>query len=158
MKDIEGYEGLYAVTEDGHVWSYRKNRFLSDRPTAQGYHRVVLCKDGKQTHKYIHQIVASTYIPNPNGYTIINHKDENPGNNCVDNLEWCDQKYNINYGTRTERVAAKLSKSIYCVELDRVFKSQKEAAKELDICQSGISFVLTGKMQTYKGYHWKYVN
>lgn len=51
----------------------------------------------------IHRLVAEAFIPNPNNYPCINHKDENPSNNNIDNLEWCTYKYNANYGTGVER-------------------------------------------------------
>ena len=59
-------------------------------------------KEGKQNYLLGHRIVATTFIPNPDNLPQVNHKDENKLNNSVDNLEWCDEKYNSNYGTRIE--------------------------------------------------------
>ena len=104
-KDIEGYEGLYQVSNLGIVKSLPrqyKNRKCNERIKSpslagKGYYRVSLCKNGIIKYYYIHQLVAKTFIPNPNNYKLVNHKDENKLNNCVDNLEWCDYKYNLNY-------------------------------------------------------------
>ena len=63
----------------------------------------MLCKNGKTKRFSVHRLVAKAFIPNPNNLPIINHKDENPSKNIVDNLEWCDNKYNCNYGTLHKR-------------------------------------------------------
>ena len=152
LKDIKDYEGLYAITRNGNVWSYKSNKFLKPGLTKDGYNRVILCKEGKRKTNYIHRLVAEAFIPNPDNLPQVNHKDENKQNNCVNNLEWCDAKYNINYGTRIERI----SKPVYCIELDRTFKSQVEAARELGINQGNISSCLTGKLKTVGGYHFRY--
>lgn len=104
MVDIEGYEGLYAITEDGNVWSYRRNKFLIAKMSNCGYMRVVLSKNNVTTNYSVHRLVAKAYIPNPNNYPCVNHKDENKLNNCVENLEWCTHKYNRNYGTLPEKL------------------------------------------------------
>ena len=61
-------------------------------------------KDKKEKKFMVHRLVAMAFIPIPNSYPQINHKDEVKNNNCVDNLEWCTEEYNANYGTRTERI------------------------------------------------------
>lgn len=112
-RDIEGYEGLYQVSNFGRVRSFdridrlgrlKPGGILKPGTTNGGYLRVVLCKEGKVKTFLIHRLVGQTFIPNPEGLPIINHRDENPKNNQADNLEWCTQKYNCNYGTRNERV------------------------------------------------------
>ena len=105
MKDILGYEGLYAITEEGQVWSYYSKRYLNPSLKKNGYLSVVLVKDKIKKSFSIHKIVAETYLPNPNNYPIINHKDENKTNNSVENLEWCSYKYNSNYGTIRDKIS-----------------------------------------------------
>lgn len=157
MIDIAGYEGLYAVTDCGKVWSYRKNTFL--KPFfARGYPKVRLYKDGANEQISVHRIVARAFLPNPQNLPQINHKDENKKNNCVDNLEWCDTKYNINYGKHNENVARSHCKKVYCVELGRVFESAKLAAMQLGLFDSNIAKCCKGKYKTTGGYHWKYAN
>ena len=103
-RDIKGYEGKYQVSNLGRVKSLnynhtKKEKILSDYPNTYGYLYVNLYKNGKGKPFYIHKLVAQAFIDNPNNYREINHKDENKQNNRVENLEWCNRKYNCNYGT-----------------------------------------------------------
>lgn len=152
MRDVVGYEGLYAVTSCGKVWSYKNQKFLKPDVKTNGYLRVDLCKDGQKKKYYVHRLVGEAYIPNPEGKPQINHKDENKSHNYIANLEWVTAKENCNYGTRNQR----LRKSVYCVELDKVFESVLDAAKNTKAKQSAISNCLAGRYKTAGGYHWKY--
>jgi hypothetical protein len=115
-KDIEGYEGKYQVSNLGRVkslkdrWGSREKilKLLKHNGTHK-YSVVQLCDCGVTKKYLLHRLVAETFIPNPNGLPIINHKDENPENNTVDNLEWCDYSYNINYGTAIQKMKDKLA-------------------------------------------------
>ncbi len=156
MKDIKNYEGLYAVTEDGKVWSYKSNKFMAPSQN-NGYLFVNLYKEHKLKKAYIHRLVAEAYLPNPNNYLEVNHVDENKDNNALSNLEWCTRQYNNSYGTRNERISKALGKPVLCVELDRVFRSVKEAAKQLNINSPGIFRALRGGTEKAYGYHWRYV-
>ena len=156
MKNIKDYEGLYAITRDGQVWSYISKKFLKYSDNGKGYYQVILCKEGKKKTFLIHRLVAQAFIPNPNNLPEVNHKDEDKSNNCVENLEWMSKIDNINYGTGSKRSAEKRSKPIYCVELDKVFKSGKEAAEELGLHNSHISNVCKGIYKTTGGYHFRY--
>lgn len=98
FKPIKGYEGLYYITEDGKIYSSIQNKWLKTR-ISRGYPVVNL----QMKTKYIHRLVAETFIPNPDNLPVVNHKDENKLNSSVDNLEWCTYKYNNNYGTCKER-------------------------------------------------------
>lgn len=68
-----------------------------------GYPYVRLYQNGKQTHHYVHKLVATAFIPNPNGYDVINHKNENRSDNRVENLEWCTATYNARYSSYKNR-------------------------------------------------------
>lgn len=110
---IEGYGGLYQVSNYGRVKSLDYNRTKQEKILRQGknkygYLMVVLYKEGKGKTIKIHRLVAQAFIPNPNNYPCVNHKDECKTNNCVDNLEWCTQKYNIKYGTCQQRRVANI--------------------------------------------------
>lgn len=103
-KDIEGYEGLYQVSNLGRVRSLKFNKTkILKQGNVNGYKRVVLSKNGKRKNYFVHRLVAMAFISNPNNLSIVNHKDENPSDNNVNNLEWCTQKYNINYGSAIKR-------------------------------------------------------
>lgn len=100
-KEIPGYEGLYEVSNIGNVRNIRRNTLLRFSNN-QGYTQVYLYKNGIRKGLKVHKIVAQAFLPNPDNLPMINHKDEDKTNNNVTNLEWCDAKYNVNYGHRTE--------------------------------------------------------
>ena len=155
MVDIKGYEGLYAITEDGQVWSYRAKKFMKPNQT-RGYLKVKLSNKEIRKDYYIHRLVAEAYIPNPQNKPQVNHKDENKLNNNVDNLEWMTAKENTNYGTHNERVAISKSRPVYCVELDTVFAGCGIAAKELGLRRNKIWDCCNGNAKTHGNYHWCY--
>lgn len=113
MKDIPGYEGLYAVTNDGRVWSHPKRTTVGSnggmredggrwlniiRVTKRTAHmRAYLHRDGKAAGMLVHRAVAMAYLPNPESLPHINHKDGDPTNNRVENLEWCDASTNARH-------------------------------------------------------------
>ena len=107
-RDIKGYEGKYKVSNLGRVYSFYKRECL-EPGEVKGYLQVSLYKNGKRNIFNVHRLVALHFIPNSNNYKEVNHKDENKQNNRVDNLEWCDRKYNQNYGSRTQRASEKSS-------------------------------------------------
>lgn len=170
MKDIPGFEGKYAVTSCGKVWSYKYKKFLKPK-TVRGYHMVDLFKngEGKKSPIYVHRLVAITYIPNPDNLPCVNHKDESRTNNCVGNLEWCSYQYNNTYGTRMEKVKASgatknlwkygveaIKQAVLCVETGVVYESEMEAARQLGISHSHIGCCCNGKRKTTGGYHWQF--
>ena len=104
-KDCPHYEGLYQVSNKGRVWSIRRNRYLKLTPNIYGYIRVKLTnKYGQKKMEAVHRLVALAFIPNPDKLPQVNHKDENKQNNCANNLEWCDAKYNNTYGSAGENL------------------------------------------------------
>ena len=102
-KEIENTNGRYLVSDDGRVFSVLSNRIIKQQLNNTGYYRVELNINGVVKRLLVHRIVAKAFIPNPNNYEYVNHKDENHKNNHVDNLEWCTPKYNTNYGTCIQR-------------------------------------------------------
>lgn len=74
-------------------------------------------------------MAAQEFIPNPNNWEEVNHRDENKLNNHVSNLEWCTHSYNTNYGTARERSVEKHLKKIRCIDTGEVFNSLKEGAE-----------------------------
>lgn len=118
-KDIENYEGYYQVSNLGRVRSV--NRIVINsmggkiqhlqgklqilKPGKLGYVIAQLSKDNKRKYCKVHRLVAQAFIPNPDNLPEVNHKDENKANNRVDNLEWCDREYNVNYGTCSLRIS-----------------------------------------------------
>lgn len=170
-KDIPGFEGKYQVSNTGRIRSlnYRrtgKTRVLKQATNKDGYKVIGLIKNGKYKTYFIHRLVALAFIPNPNNYPMINHKDENKTNNTVENLEWMSHKDNCNYGTRNKRVSegmkGKNGKPILMFTLDgeyiRRFDCAADANEYLEkdrdkklICMSA-----RGECKTGYGYIWKY--
>ena len=111
-KDIKGYEGSYQVSNLGRVKSLNYHRCGFERileiDSSSQYETIMLYKNGSRTRFLIHRLVASAFIPNPNNYPVVNHIDEDKSNNRVDNLEWCTQQYNVNYGTGLDRLSGVL--------------------------------------------------
>lgn len=165
-KDIPGYEGLYQVSNMGRVLSlhYRKSnkaRLLSPRKERHNYLNVFLCKNGHKEIKKIHQLVALAFLPNPNKYTEINHKDENPQNNRADNLEWCSRNYNMNYGNRASKFIEASGHKILQMDMScnviKEWPSVRTAAKHIGVANQNLFATLKGRQKTCGGYKWKYV-
>lgn len=173
-KEIPGYEGYYEASTFGRIRSieriiinrykvdHRKSKILKPQMVCSGYFQILLSKNGIHVHKLIHRLVAETFIPNPHKYNQVNHKDENKSNNHVNNLEWCNAKYNSNYGTGIER-RKKPNKVSVCQYsrsglLINTFSSLSDAERETGIVLANISSVCKGKRNTAGGYIWKYKN
>ena len=106
MKDIKGYEGLYAVTEDGQVYGYKRKKFLKPIKEWTGYYKVNLSKDSKVKAFKLHRLILETFSPVEDMENLdVNHIDEDKANNSLHNLEWINHKDNCNHGTRNERIA-----------------------------------------------------
>ena len=157
-KDIQGYEGLYMVSNLGRVKSLNyhrtgKERIMKPSDNGHGYLFVVLCKDGKDKNCRINRLVAQAFLPNPNNLPEVNHKDENPKNNRVENLEWCSRQYNVDYS---------LSKAV--IGIDKVsglileFPSTREAERQTGISKGNICDCLKGRQKSAGGFYWQYAD
>lgn len=158
-KDCKGYEGRYQVSNIGRVWSVLSQRNMKPWLDSWGYPTLQLvAENGKRKTEKVHRLVALAFLDNPQGLPQVNHKNEQKDDNRVENLEWCDGKYNSNYGTRNERIGKSAQKRVYCVELNRVFESIGEAQRELGINGNHIGEVCQGRRKSCNGYHWRYVD
>lgn len=97
MKDIKGYEGRYAATQDGQIYSYYLRGFLSPKTDKDGYLMVCLQKDGIKEYKQVHRLIAEAYIDNPKKLPTVNHVDGVKSNNSVNNLEWSSFSDNLKH-------------------------------------------------------------
>lgn len=163
-RDVKGYEGFYKVSNSGEILAlkrphcYRKTHLMSQCDDGRGYKIVCLCKNGTHKTERVHRLVAIAFIPNPNGFNEINHIDENKSNNFADNLEWCNRKYNINYGSRTHKTSTRIA--MYSSDMNHIntYSSIRDACRENGLkCPGNISNVLKGKAKTAYGYIWKEV-
>ena len=152
-KEIVNFEGIYEVSSLGRVRRIHKDNRSSkykvlSQDTLRRYKKVTLFKNGIGYKKQVHRLVAEAFIPNPLNLEQVNHKDENPSNNNVDNLEWCSRIYNVNYGTGIDRQVTKRSKKVLQFDLDEniinEFNSTQEASRILGISQGLISNCCNG--------------
>ena len=159
-KDIKGFESKYKISSNGNCYSYFLNRNLKPTIDKNGYLLYKLSKDGKQYTIRVHRLVALHFIDNPYNLPQVNHKDEDKTNNNVNNLEWCDAKYNINYGTCIERMKKhQHSKPVLQYTLDGQFVKEWESLAEAHqngFHRSHIIACCRGKAKKHKGYIWKY--
>lgn len=150
----------FMVSNLGRVKSLKrgKEKILSQWITRRGYLEVPISnKNGYRKQYSVHRLVATHFIPNPNNLPEVNHKDECKTNNCVDNLEWCDRKYNANYGKHSPKII--LSKPVIQYSLDgymlKVWDSASDAQREIPKNQK-ICECCQGKRNKSGGYKWKY--
>lgn len=178
-KDVVGYEGLYQVSNLGRIkclpktihYGWYNNKVVEQREMIKkntldrnGYLFTILTKDGVRKNHLIHRLVAQSFLPNPNDYECVNHKDENKTNNYVDNLEWCSHKYNSNYGTIRQRISNATMgernhnhKKVLCVETGIIYNGTGEAERETGIKSNHIRKCAIGKVKSNQELHWKYV-
>ena len=145
-RDVEGYEGLYQVSNMGRVKSLDrygphnkggrrliKGRVLKPKKNKEGYEHLTLCRDGCLRYFRVNRLVAQAFVenPNPEHFDQVNHKNEQKDDNRADNLEWCDSKYNVNYGTARERQGETLSKPVcgYTNQCEVVIRIKSAAQK-----------------------------
>ena len=173
-RPIKGYEGLYEVSNLGrirsldritnyangekHLW---KGRIMKPAKNKNGYLICDLHKNSKRKTFNVHRLVAQAFIKNPDNLPVINHKDEDKTNNCVDNLEWCTYSYNNSYGEAFQSMKRKLSKTVLQIDIETnqiiaEYTSLTEAARQTNFSKGDISNCCTGRYNKHKGFKWKY--
>ena len=189
-RDVVGYEGLYQVNNIGQVKSLdrpmfvngfhrnpirtiRKGKILSPRLSHDGYEKVSLTKDGKPKNYFVHRLVALAFIEQRNDDNEVNHIDGNKRNNCVDNLEWCSHRQNMQhcFEHALRKQSGKpmlgktygkspLSKQVYQYDkennLIKIWSSVREAAEHYNISGGNISKCCNGHVSSCKGFIWRY--
>lgn len=167
-KAIKGFEGLYEVDVGGNVYSLRKGIRLKPNILNSGYAQYCLNKNGKRLLVLGHRLVAEQFIPNPNNYPIVNHKDENKLNNAVENLEWCTYSYNLTYGSLRDKHKApsfwsygveKSKKPVLQIQNNQIincFESVSEAGRKTNTNISDISQCCLGNRKRANKFKWKF--
>ena len=175
-RPVKGYEDIFEVSNLGRIRSvervvkagkygtkFVKSRILKLEMNKKGYLMT------RATRKYgckrlvVHRFVAEAFIPNPNNYPIVNHKDERKDNNVVTNLEWCTHSYNTLYGTCQQRRAIHRQRTVEMIDMKtheviKVFSSMKRAEEETHTPAKQISHVCRGYDKSARGYFWRYAN
>jgi len=132
---------------------FTKGRVLKQQLNHNGYLQVRIPVDGKWVTKSVHRLVAQTFIKTPDNLPEVNHMDCDRRNNNIDNLEWCDNSYNVQY---REKFGKAQNKPVFAINLTTLevsrFHSQNEASRELGIVRSNINDVLKGTQKTAHGF------
>lgn len=181
-RKIIGYEKLYEISEYGNIihlprtikssrsisgFRITKRKNLKIQTNKYGYNYIILADSfGNRKHYFIHQLVAKTFLDNPNNYISINHKDENKTNNHYSNLEWCTISHNNLYNNRQQKINKKLQNTLKSKKpvlqfdlnnnLIQEFQSINDACRKLGLFKYPLSQCCNNKKVTYKGYIWKF--
>lgn len=172
-KKIKNFED-YSIDEHGNVYSnekiiykkykksgaiskiLKKRKKLSPSDNGTGYKMVNFVKNGKRYAKYVHRLVAESFLENPSNLKEVNHKDGDKSNNDISNLEWVTHQENVLHCLRyIGRRANYRTKSVVCVETGKKYKSIKEASEKTSTNYTGISHCICGISKTAGGMHWK---
>lgn len=166
MEEWKQITSRHVINKKGQIRNIKTGKLL--KTYKNRYEYIDLWYDGKHHTFLIHRLVAEAFIPNPNKLLEVNHKDENKLNNDVNNLEWCDRKYNHNYGTILNRMHINMinrkdqSKPVNMFTLNnefvKNFPSIMEAYRQTNINFRGISHCCKGERKTAGGYKWRYEN
>lgn len=158
-KPIKGYEGLYMISNEGRVYSFKQDKIINRYINNHGYYFVRLSrKEMDWKSYYVHRLVAQAFVhnPNPEKFDITHHKDENKLNPRWDNLEWL---------TRGDNVRLSKNRKVICLDTNKVYESITMAAKENGTTINAICAALRGKLKSagkhpITGYklHWEYFN
>lgn len=168
-KEVEGYPN-YMVSDTGQVFNRTRNYLLKCADDGHGYKAVALCQSGSRKTKLIHRLVCEAFLgPIPEGYEV-NHKDEDKGNNRLDNLELLTHKENMRYGTRTQRATQTnrqwrkgmrklVGKPVLQYTLDGTLVCRWDSmadAGDHGFDYSSIGKCCRGRRKSHKGYRWTY--
>lgn len=169
-KDVASYEGLYQVSSLGRVKSltysnqykrFNRNKILKLTTNRKGYMCVGIGYNPRRTC-VVHRLVAEAFIPNPNNYPQVNHIDGNKKNNCVENLEWCDNDFNMNHAkingllnSRTNKLKKQIEQYSLNDEFISKWASAKDVYQTLKISSSHIRECCRGERKTAGGFKWR---
>ena len=171
-KAIPGYEGFYEASTHGRIRSvdrtaigrwgneiFVKSHILRCNNVHNGYQQVKFCINGVREQPSVHRLVAKTFIPNPRNLPQVNHKDGNPSNNCIDNLEWCTASENAKHRCHVLRhFGGRKARKVLCIDTGVIYENSHHASLELGVNEMNIYRVCRGKGRTAGGLKFKYVS
>mgnify|MGYP003571530064 CR=1 FL=1 len=168
-KDIDGFNGVYRVSNEGRVYSNLSGKILKQLPRRHGYLSVWLYGNGgicgRNGKAYsVHRLVADAFCEKSEGANEVNHINENKMDNRAENLEWCTHRENSRHGTRGKRISegntnGKRAKPVYAYdkvtgECVKSYPSMGEIKRTTSYSVGNISSVIAGKKKTAYGYVW----
>jgi len=157
---IPGTGDRYVASDKGIIYG-PSGKELKTKVDKWGYLTVGIRYPGSRQkyRRFVHQLVALAFVPNPCNYPQVNHKDENKQNNQIDNLEWCANLYNQTYGTRLQRISVARKKPVAQIDdngiIIQVYESATDAARIVGTTQSNIWKAVNHKSNKAKGYRWE---
>ena len=147
----------YYINDCGDVLSFYRRTYpivLAQWPNQHGHRYVHLRRrDGSSQKVLVHRLIAQSYIPNPENLPIVRHLDDDPTNNCADNLGWGTQTDNVQDCIRNGHI---FRKPVRCVETGDIFESCTQAADHFNVTRSCVTMSCQGKNKTLRGYHLEY--
>lgn len=176
-KPIVGFEKLYEISNHGRVKSlvemwrdkkpYGRELIMSANKVGKGYLGLQIKKNQEYKRFTIHRLVALHFIPNPNGYKQINHKDGNKVNNHYSNLEWCSAEQNINHafdtGLNKKVQLNDIHRSMPVIKCDEYgneiesYPSLIQVQRSTGFKYPNIHHAIKNNSQSH-GFFWKYKN
>jgi len=169
-RSIPGYEGYYEASTAGRIRSvdrmqtgrwgevFHPSHILTPNDVHNGYQQVKFSIEGEKSQPLVHRLIAMTFLPNPDNLPQVNHKDGNPGNNNVSNLEWCTASENSLHRCRElKKRVGRPYRRVRCIDTGKVYESSHHAARELNISQGNIFSVCQGHWSTAGGKRFEFV-
>ncbi len=175
-KAVDGYNGLYCVSNTGKVKSMKWNHSDKEKEMKQydqgGYKLVGIRRNGTHHNYLVHRLVATAFVPNPRNLYDVNHIDGNKSNNCADNLEWVTKSENIRHAIRmglrppicknehkkgdASPICKKILQYTKDFEFIKCWNSVYEIEEKLGYKKSCIHRCCRGERKTYMGYIWRH--
>lgn len=151
-KDISGLDGVYQISSFGRVKSIKLGRLLKPHDNGNGYQLIWLQVNKTKQRYQIHRLVAFHFFPPPLSFQEIHHKDGNPGNNHLNNIEWVSHAQNMQHVFQNGRkdFEAKHWKKVIDLNSGKIYKSISEAARDIGCTMQCLSQIMRNNSKKRK--------